>query len=326
MEIRRIRLAYNNVYAVESAGVRVLVDTGPDYAGARATLAEALNGWRPDVVVATHAHVDHAGLGLWWQQQGVPVALTAADRTLASHPHYVDQDELDVMVAWVEASGAPEAIRIEAVEGLERRREWALMAANSSQYPPAGSQPRWPTGLRYESFAASRTVADGDEVAPGVRVLECPGHTPGNLVLAADGHGVLFSGDQLLPDITPTPAIQAAPGNHDRFRSLPAFTASLERLRDLHFERCLPGHGEPFEGVDAAVEANLAAIEERTERVVAELRLAGEASLYELCERLYPRALRRRFWQIASTVQGHLDLLEAREAARVSAGRYTVTA
>ena len=65
-----------------------------------------------------------------------------------------------------------------------------------------------------------------------------------------------------------------------------------------------------------------AQLEERTARVLAELRAAGECTLYELCERLYPRALRRRFWQIASTVQGHLDLLEARGAAHAIAGRY----
>ncbi len=237
MEIRRIRLAYNNVYAVESAGVRVLVDTGPDYAGARATLAEALNGWRPDVVVATHAHVDHAGLGLWWQQQGVPVALTAADRTLASHPHYVDQDELDVMVAWVEASGAPEAIRIEAVEGLERRREWALLAANSSQYPPAGSQPRWPTGLRYESFAASRTVADGDEVAPGVRVLECPGHTPGHVVFHTAEISRCFVGDVLFAGSIGRTDFPG--GDHDTL--IASITGRLWPLGDATV--FIPGHG-----------------------------------------------------------------------------------
>ncbi len=322
MEIRRIAMAYNNVYAVESGGVRVLIDTGPDYRGARELLLASLGTWRPDVVLATHAHVDHAGLGAWWQANGVPVALSGDDRALASHPHYVEQDELAVMVDWVEGSGAPDLIRAEAMEGLERRREWAIRAASETGYPPPGSQPRWPTGLRYESFVAGRTVADGEEIAPGLEVLLCPGHTPGNLVVAANGHGVLFSGDQLLPDITPTPAIQAAPGNASRFLSLPAFTAALERLRDLHFERCLPGHGEPFEDVDVAVEANLAAIEERTARVLAELRAAGECTLYELCERLYPRALRRRFWQIASTVQGHLDLLEARGAAHAIAGRY----
>lgn len=252
----------------------------------------------------------------------MPVALAAADRTLASHPHYVEADELAVMTDWIAETGAPEAIRIDAVETLERRRDWALRAALEPGYPPPGSQPRWPTGLRYPSFVAERTLADGEEVAPGLAALVSPGHTPGNLVLASTEKRVLFSGDQLLPDITPTPAIQANEGNTGRFHSLPAFVASLERLRDLHFDRCLPGHGEPFAAVDSAVSANLAAIEERTARVLAELRAAGESTVYALCERLYPRALRRRFWQIAATVQGHLDLLEARGAARVSAGRY----
>ena len=32
-------------------------------------------------------------------------------------------------------------------------------------------------------------------------------------------------------------------------------------------------------------------------------------TVYHLAERLYPRALRRRFWQIISTIQGHLDVL-----------------
>ena len=44
--------------------------------------------------------------------------------------------------------------------------------------------------------------------------------------------------------------------------------------------------------------------------------------VYALAERLYPRALRRRFWQIAATVQGHLDSLEAAGFVRVDAGVY----
>ena len=63
MEIRRIAMAYNNVYAVESGGARVLIDTGPDYRGARELLLEALDGWQPDLVVATHAHIVIAGPG-----------------------------------------------------------------------------------------------------------------------------------------------------------------------------------------------------------------------------------------------------------------------
>ena len=78
----------------------------------------------------------------------------------------------------------------------------------------------------------------------------------------------------------------------------------------MSFVRCFPGHGEPFDDVTAAIEVNLSQIAQRTERVAAALRERGPSSLYDLCDALYPRALRRRFWQIAATVQGHLDILE----------------
>ena len=137
--------------------------------------------------------------------------------------------------------------------------------------------------------------------------------------------GWLFSGDQLLPDLTPTPAIQAGPSASDwRFRSLPAFRGSLVRLSEMNFSVCYPGHGEPFTGVAAALRANLAAIDQRTEKVAGELRAGGPATLYELAERLYPRAVKRRFWQIVPTVQGHVDILEQDGAVREEGGRYAI--
>jgi glyoxylase-like metal-dependent hydrolase (beta-lactamase superfamily II) len=161
-------------------------------------------------------------------------------------------------------------------------------------------------------------------------VLMCPGHTPGNLVLVDEAEGWLFSGDQLLPEITPTPAVQHLPPGQAgrgtwRFHSLPAFTRSLRELRTRDFVRCFPGHGEPFDNVQEVIDANLTQIEERTEKVAAALRNRGSCSLYALAEDLYPRALRRRFWQIIATVQGHLDLLEDGGRATVVDGDYGAT-
>jgi glyoxylase-like metal-dependent hydrolase (beta-lactamase superfamily II) len=135
----------------------------------------------------------------------------------------------------------------------------------------------------------------------------------------------LFSSDQLLPEFTPTPAIQryqSATGGPWRFRSFPRFVDSLRRIRDLNASRCYPGHGEPFEDVAAVIDANLAQAEQRTERVREELVSHSGATLYQLAEALYPRALRKRFWQIIATVQGHLDVLEEEGLAVVDAGRW----
>jgi len=135
-------------------------------------------------------------------------------------------------------------------------------------------------------------------------------------VFVVHEEGWLFSGDHLLPDITPTPAIQAR-GEPDwagdwRFRSLPEFVASLEALGAMGLARCFPGHGEPFDGVGTTIAENLGVIERRTERVRGALRDGGPTTLFGLTERIYPRGAARRFWQVVATVQGHLDLLEAR--------------
>lgn len=323
--VQHIRLAYNSVYLIDSGGERILIDTGPDYRGARDALAVATAGTPPSLVVATHGHLDHAGLGHWWQGRGTPVALHQEDLHYATG-RQLDDDELLALESFVRESGAPPEVEAEALAGLAARRAWARQAAKSRDYRPAGRDARWPTGLRYEPFEPARVLA-GDEVelAPGVVALACPGHTPGNLVVVVPSEGWLFSGDQLLPEITPTPAIQryqSAPGGPWRFRSLPRFLDSLRRIRELGAQRCYPGHGEPFEDVADVIDANLAQAEQRTERVREALAGHGGATVYGLAVALYPRALRKRFWQIIATVQGHLDVLEEEGRAVVDAGRW----
>jgi glyoxylase-like metal-dependent hydrolase (beta-lactamase superfamily II) len=308
-EPQHIRLAYNNVYFVAGSGGSVLIDTGPDYEGAFRVLRDQLAG-APAIAVATHGHSDHAGLGAAWQRAGVPVLMGADDHHLARVHGLADPAEFALLAQFVRTSGAPGEAAAEALAGLERRRA-ANLEPSSGPYPAAGRAPRWPTGLRFEPFEA--LAADAETALPaGLTIVPSPGHTPGNLVLVQEKEGWLFSGDQLLPEITPTPAIQgdpACPGK--RFRSLPAFRDSLRALGKRSFSRCYPGHGEPFDDVGAVIQANLDAIDQRSERVLAALQAAGSASLYVLCEALYRRAVQRRFWQIAPTVLGHLDLLEA---------------
>jgi len=322
VSVRRISLGYNNVYVVENTGSRVLVDTGPDYRGAREHLIESLAGHLPDMVVATHGHLDHAGLGRWWQEQDASVAVGRSDLHFTSGPQLQRESEWEAFVSFVECSGAPGDVVSRVLRGLEDRRAWSHRAATAQDYPEAGRERRWPTGLLYRGFSPRLMLdSDGPLAESSLDVLMCPGHTPGNLVVVERSEGWLFSGDQLLPDMTPTPGIQVAARNEGRddwrFRSLPTFVRSLRRLMELDVSRCFPGHGEPFDDVRGAVTANLDQVEQRTERVREALREGGPGTLYAVCERLYPRAVRRRFWQIAATVQGHLDLLEEAGEVRV---------
>jgi glyoxylase-like metal-dependent hydrolase (beta-lactamase superfamily II) len=314
--LRRVVLAYNSIYVVDDGNRRVLIDTGPDYRGSFDIALEAVRRQLPDLVVATHGHLDHAGLGSRWLAAGVPVGIGAADAHLVHDPGQRDVRTFETMAAFARTSGAPADVIAEVMSGLEQRREWSRRASQERDYRPGGSGQRWPTGLRFEPFEPSVVFEkDSADAGCGLVVLQTPGHTPGNTVLVHEGEGWLFSGDQLLPEITPTPAIQPLPPGQGegtwRFHSLPHFVASLKRLAALHLTRCFPGHGEPFGDVAGAIATNLAAIEQRTDRVLSEFRELHDATLYEVAEGLYPRAVRRRFWQIISTVQGHLDLLEA---------------
>lgn len=327
--VRHIRLADNSVYLLEAGGERLLIDTGPDYRGSREALAAALEGVRPSLVVATHGHLDHAGLGGWWQAQGASVAIHQEDLHYTSG-HQLDEGELAALEAYVRGCGAPREIVDEAVATLAARRAWTQMARErGGAYPASGRDHRWPSGLRYEPFAPARLLADAaTEVAPGVFAVASPGHTPGNMVVWVPSERWLFSGDQLLPEITPIPAIQsyrAHPGAPWRFRSLPRFLDSLAGIRESGATRCFPGHGEPFDHVNAVIDANLQQAEQRTERVREALIERGGGTVWELAEAIYPRAVRRRFWQIISTIQGHLDVLEEQGRAASDDGRWVVT-
>ncbi len=328
-DVQRISLHYNNLYVVDSGGVRILIDTGPDYNGAWAAIQDALGGQPPDVVLATHGHLDHAGLGRKWQENGVPVAVHEADTHLVETTQLQAPGGFEAMADFARGSGAGSDVIETAISSLEERRQWAHAAATEGEHPSAGRNGRWPTGLRFQTFSPAVRLTDVGEMLQraGLEVHQMPGHTPGNIVVTCPNEGWLFSGDQLLPDITPTPAIQFT-GNgaaRQRFRSLPEFVNSMERIDRATLSHCFPGHGEPFQDVHDAIRRNLGAIRERTGRILATLSEAGSATVFELCKAIYPRATRRRYWQVIATVQGNLDIAEAEGAVTFDGWRYILS-
>lgn len=311
-------MAYNSVYFVSEGAELVVIDTGPDYRGARETLVKALGGRKPSVVVATHGHLDHAGLGSWWQERGIPVL--AGEGDVAQTLGHTDRD-IDDLEHFVAACGAPQLVVAEVQAGLELRREWSHQMRTSTTWREPGDG-RWPTALLYPTFQPHRCISRPEALPCGLTAIPAPGHTPGNLVVIHHGQALLFSGDTLLPEITPTPAVQYHDG--ERFPSLPRFLDSLHSLAsEPEWSVCYPGHGEPFEDVHAVIAANVDQARTRTERLKLDLHALGPSTLYALAERMYPRALRRRFWQIISTVQGHLDVLAEANEARFAGGLWS---
>ncbi|MCY9784373.1 MBL fold metallo-hydrolase [Nocardiopsis sp. EMB25] len=94
----------------------------------------------------------------------------------------------------------------------------------------------------------------------GLRVVPTPGHTRGHVVYLDERRGLMFSGDHVLPHITPSVGFEPAdPGG----RPLADFLDSLHLMTRYADARLLPAHGPVTDSVHARVTELLAHHEDR---------------------------------------------------------------
>jgi glyoxylase-like metal-dependent hydrolase (beta-lactamase superfamily II) len=250
-------------------------------------------------VVLTHAHLDHAGLASRWQEEGARVVAGRADAPALMHDGDARERERRLGRAELLRQGVPP-------EAL------AVPASVSERYT------RWRAPLRMSSVQPDGLLDDGDAIAPGgrpLRVLACPGHTPGTIVVIDDVSGAYFTGDHVLPRMAPSSGIQFE--GERRRPSLPAYLASLHRARALgNTCRCAyPGHGALMP--DLAEEATWAVrlLEQRARRLLAQLQ-HGPGTAYTLALRMFPHLGARHLRPVMAETIGLLDLLAERGQAR----------
>jgi glyoxylase-like metal-dependent hydrolase (beta-lactamase superfamily II) len=110
----------------------------------------------------------------------------------------------------------------------------------------------WTAG-EFGVVPVDRMLGNSDVVTIGgreLRVIHTPGHSPGHIVLHMPSEGLLFTGDHVLPHITPN--VSAGPlGSVD---PLGDYLASLDLLRDLGDILALPAHGWTFSDLDERIE------------------------------------------------------------------------
>ena len=119
--------------------------------------------------------------------------------------------------------------------------------------------------------------------------------------------GLLYTGDHLLPGITPPPGLNF--DGETRAPSLPSWLASLERLREFDGAQVLPGHGESFGALGAALDRNLAHAAQQARRL-RRLLQREPATPYALVQELYPHLPSGLLWFKLAEVIGQLDLLQ----------------
>ncbi|MFN8556340.1 MAG: MBL fold metallo-hydrolase [Dehalococcoidia bacterium] len=314
-EPMRLRLGASNVYALRGPAGVTLIDAGPDYDGAWDDLIDQLarRGITPrDVraVVLTHHHGDHAGLAARWQATGAVLCAGQGDEPYLAMDSPARLEARERVVAALIEHGAPEAVARTALERAGRG------GGNSDGFGG------WPGPLRMTPVIPDRLLRDGDSVDGGAldgRVIACPGHTPGAIVVCDRRGGALYTGDHLLPRKVATAGIQF--GADGRLRSLPRFYRSLRRLDDPAYEGvwAYPGHGAIIADVRAEARWSRRHIERRARRLHGRL-AAGPSTAFDLSLAIFPRLQPEHTLAVLAETMGLLDLLVDNGYARPAPG------
>ncbi len=240
-------LDHVDLYLLEGDGERVLVDTGHADGTTQRLLAQVL-GERLDRILVTHFHPDHVGnAGHLAARYGAALSMPRPEWAMARMLAF-ESDE-----AWGAALAAYD--RLLGVESELARRRLALgnTFARAVTAPPG-------------SF---RDLHDGETVIlAGIafRIMRMGGHAPAHAALYDRGRRLLLAGDQILPEISPVVGCWPDEPESD---PLSAYLASLERLAGLPEDvLVLPGHGRPFRGLHARIDAVRAHHEARLARAL----------------------------------------------------------
>jgi glyoxylase-like metal-dependent hydrolase (beta-lactamase superfamily II) len=288
-----------NVYALADDTGVTLIDGGWAIPEARESLAKALAALDRDLgdirrFLVTHVHRDHYSLAVSLRAEvGTRVELGAGER-----PN---------IAALADADRHPALgigrllLRCGATELVERMRD----RATRTSHDPA----EWAAPDDWLEDGATLTLPDRR-----LRVTATPGHTRGHVVFTDAEAGLLFSGDHVLPHITPSIGFEPNPAD----LPLGDFLDSLRLVRQLPDRRLLPAHGPVRPSVHARIDELLDHHGRRLDDVRAAL--GGERrTAYEIAQRMTWTRHLRAFAELDPSNQmlsvletaAHADLLVA---------------
>jgi glyoxylase-like metal-dependent hydrolase (beta-lactamase superfamily II) len=310
-------LGHVNMYGlVDDQGLAV-VDPGlpgpKSWKALKARLATAGFGLQDiHTVIVTHSHPDHfGGAGRIKHEAGAELITHKAFTTWSLDQKGATLSSLDAERLEQEAINEAAAYTGPSFEELP------ALAGDADEYTvedqrqsvPWGGQTPWGGSthpmpplkrrvmiramrLVYKPPEPTRRVRHGSTVRLAGRdwfAVHTPGHTLDHLCLYDPEHGILLSGDHVLPTITPHIAGSA---NGDALQS---YLATLDLVSQLDgVQLGLPAHGHPFDDVPGRVDAIKEHHAERTETLRDVSLAIGPAGVVELSHELFPE----RHWGV----------------------------
>jgi glyoxylase-like metal-dependent hydrolase (beta-lactamase superfamily II) len=221
-------LGFINAYLVKSGNESMLIDTGWNTDESFNSLTSQLNEIGVSYenlkyIAITHTHPDHYGLvGRLEKFTNAKLVIHELERSLLTSRYTHTEHILDDMQLWLEINGVPDAAR-----PLLQNASMAMLGLVAVALPDI-------------------IVRGGEHLKVGdydFEILWTPGHSPGHICFYERNQQVLFSGDFILPRITPNISMHAKTiGN-----PLVDYLSSLHQVMKLPAKLILPSHGDPFE-------------------------------------------------------------------------------
>lgn len=289
-----------NVYVILPDGDRggpVLIDTGVRTDAAWAALESGLgaHGFKVrdlELVLLTHAHPDHFGQA-------------ARIRRAAGCEVWLHEDAGHSLARFSGDSLTGERLEV----ARHHMRAWGVPEERTGDVRGSSD-----TSAVVEPLEPDRWLSDGDLIdIPGfrLRTVHTPGHCPEQVVFVQEEQRLAFSGDHLLPDITPVCLIQFPDRIEEpRKPSLLEYERSLTKVEALALSPVFPSHGDVITDAPGLIASYRRHIESRKRKVESALR-EGELTAYALAEALFGRAIESQLLLVMSEVVGHLDSLTA---------------
>ena len=220
-------LGFLNAYLIKTNDGSMLIDTGwnteESYSELIRQLGEAgvtLMDLR--YIAITHAHPDHFGLvGRLAPQTSAHLVIHRIEQSFLDSRYVHYEQLLEEMDHWLQINGVPDAGR----PALQRASLEVL-------------------GLVAVAMP-DMLVSGGEHLKLGDFELEMiltPGHSPGHLCFYEPDKKLLFSGDHVLPHITPNVSMNV----QSEKNPLQDYLDALKRVGGLPVNLVLPAHGDIF--------------------------------------------------------------------------------
>ncbi|MEK7354513.1 MAG: MBL fold metallo-hydrolase [Chloroflexota bacterium] len=267
-------LGNTNSYLLKGDDGYLIIDPGMNHDESFAALGKELTAIGVAFeeitrILATHSHGDHYGLAGRIKKLSnatIIVHQTARDNMQFMAQHRQGRGE--EMEKWLLLNGVPKSDPAELQRGPGGAQRGGPQGGGPR--PPQFPEPTMPDVL----LQGGETINVGSF---SLEVLFTPGHDPGHICLYESTHKILFSGDHVLPGITPSVGLQT----DSALNPLGNFLNSLNAVKHLDVTLVLPAHEQTFTDLKGRVDEIIAHHAHRDAEIMAAMN--GEArTAYEI--------------------------------------------